>query len=346
MRIALNVFVSIVVLLVCLWLVWPTHEQQTHLRQALISLTRNEIGLSVVGYFALLATTHAFRAWRWNYLLNSIGAAIPPTRLFAVSSVGFMAILVLPARLGELVRPALIRQQGQISASTALGTIIVERVIDGLLLSLFLSAAFFFHRNHEHAQPWMMPTAYLAFAVFATATAFLLAAIRWPQATVRITIGITGIRFFWPKLAKSLEVKLTDIIQGILTLKDFKNIATFLLWTITYWGANGASLWILARAFELPLSLMGAFTTMTLIAVGITIPNAPALVGQFQLFAIMGLSLYMPTALAHGPGLAFAIVLHAAQVVWYVGWGIVALASPYASMKEFRFALGKNSVSP
>ena len=67
---------------------------------------------------------------------------IPTGPLLAISSVGFMAILALPARLGEFVRPGLLRKRG-ISASAALGTVAVERIVDGLLVSLFVFVAFF-----------------------------------------------------------------------------------------------------------------------------------------------------------------------------------------------------------
>src|SRR5207302_7919199 len=96
-----------------------------------------------------------------------------------------------------------------------------------------------------------------------------------------------------PRAARVLEAKLADMIRGFGVLRDAKNLAGFLGWSLIYWVANGLSLWILARGFHLPLGMFGAFATMGLVGVGITLPNSPGLVGQFQWFTLLGLSLYL-----------------------------------------------------
>ena len=55
----------------------------------------------------LLAMTW-FRSVRWRFLLRSI-AEVPRSRLFVVSCMGFAAILLMPFRIGEFVRPYLLR---------------------------------------------------------------------------------------------------------------------------------------------------------------------------------------------------------------------------------------------
>src|SRR4029078_1219748 len=96
-------------------------------------------------------------ALRWNFLLAPLGVRIPNAPLLAISSVGFMAILALPARLGGFVRPGLLRKRG-VSATAGLGTVAVERIVDGLLVSLFVFGAFFALRG-PHAPRCMIQTA-------------------------------------------------------------------------------------------------------------------------------------------------------------------------------------------
>ena len=112
------------------------------------------------------------------------------------------------------------------------------------------------------------------------------------------------------------------------------NLRRFVAWSLGYWLANGLGMWLLARGFGLDLSLVGAYATMGLIAVGITLPNSPGLVGQFQWFTRLGLTLYLPAAVVEEKALAFAIVLHALQVVWYMGVGALAIATPWVSFSE------------
>src|SRR5687768_310957 len=177
MKLAINVGLSLAMLALCLWLVWPAPAQQVKLEAALDQLRLAEFWPYLAGYLALLAVTHFCRAWRWNNLLEPIGVTLPPGRLLAISSVGFMAILALPARLGEFVRPALIRKKGHVSAAAALGTVAVERIVDGLLVSLFVFGACFALRG-PNAPSWMMPTAYAALGVFVAAMIFLVFALR------------------------------------------------------------------------------------------------------------------------------------------------------------------------
>lgn len=330
MKLAVNITLSLVMLGVCLWLVWPSPEQRSELFTALASLDI----VYLYAFTGLLALVHFFRAWRWNNLLAPIGVKLPPGRLLAISSVGFMAILALPARLGEFVRPALIRKRGQVSASAALGTVAVERIIDGLIVSLFVFGAFFALRSPS-SPAWMMPTAYAALAVFSAAMIFLTFALRWPDRTVSVAVSMTLARRFAPGLAELLREKLLSMISGFWVLRDRRNLLVFVIWSLAYWGANGLSLWVLAKAFGLELSVVGAYATMGLVAVGITLPNSPGLVGQYQWFTQLGLSLYLGQAVGLGPeGLAYAIVLHGMQVVWYIGMGGLALATPYVSLAE------------
>src|SRR5690348_14690987 len=89
-------------------------------------------------YFPLWMAMTWFRSVRWRYLLRGI-VEVPKRRLFAVSCVGFCAILLLPFRLGELVRPYMLRARAGekspgvpiVSMTAGTSTIIAERVIDG-----------------------------------------------------------------------------------------------------------------------------------------------------------------------------------------------------------------------
>src|SRR6185503_5462696 len=240
-KLAVNVALSLIMLVVCVWAIWPADPGA--LEAAFRKLSWASFWPYLLGYLGLLAVTHFCRAWRWNNLLAPINVRLSPGRLLAISSVGFMAILALPARLGEFVRPALIRQKGKVSAAAALGTVAVERIVDGLLVSIFVFAALFARRGPD-APGWMMPTAWAALAVFAAATVFLVFALRWPDRTVKTAVAMTLARRFSPKLADKLEEKLHSMIRGFFVLKDAKNLIVFLLWSLAYWIANGFSLWV------------------------------------------------------------------------------------------------------
>jgi uncharacterized membrane protein YbhN (UPF0104 family) len=194
-------------------------------------------------------------------------------------------------------------------------------------------AALFAKRGPD-APEWMMPTAYAALGVFAAAMVFLGFARRWPEGTVAFAVSASQLRRISPRLADKVSEKLHAMISGLVVLKDPRNLLVFVLWSLIYWLANGLAVWVLARGFGLDLSLLAAYATMGLVAVGITLPNSPGLVGQFQYFTLLGLSLYLPDSVIKTDGLAFAIALHGIQVVWYVGIGALAMASRHVSFAE------------
>ncbi len=77
-----------------------------------------------------------FRAARWQYILSPL-RPFPVRRLYPVVVIGYAANNVLPARIGELVRAYYLAQRERFSGSTALATIGVERIYDGLTLLAF-----------------------------------------------------------------------------------------------------------------------------------------------------------------------------------------------------------------
>jgi uncharacterized protein (TIRG00374 family) len=335
MRLAINLGLSLGMLALCTWLVWPDAGERVQLHSVIGEMHWRDFAPYLAGWLGLQIIVHLCRSLRWNRLLAPLGVRVPAGPVLAISSVGFMAILALPARLGEFVRPGLLRKGGYTTAAAALGTVAVERIVDGLIISLLVFGAFFAHRSP--ASPgWMMPTAYLALGVFSACLVFLVFAMRRPEPTVRFCLSLTLLPRFAPRIAELIAHKVLDMIRGFAVLRDVRNLALFLTWSVGYWGINGIGVWLLARAFHLDLSLVGAFATMGLLGVGISLPNSPGLVGQFQAFTLLGLSLYLDLgdSTTHAHALAFAITQHLLQVAWYVGMGGLGLATPWVSFHD------------
>ena len=344
MKLAINLVLSLGMLALCLWLVWPDAVERTQLAEAVKALHFADFAPYLAVYLGLMLVVQVARSVRWNNLLAPLGVKVPLGPLLAISSVGFMMILALPARLGEFVRPGLLRQKNYTTASAALGTVAVERIIDGLVISLLVFVSFFARRGPD-APGWMMPTAYAALGVFAAALVFIVFAMWRPRQTVTFCLKMSLLPRFAPRIATKIEEKVLDMIRGFSVLRDGKNMAIFMAWTVLYWGSNGIGVWVLAQAFGLDLTLVGAFATMGLLGVGISLPNSPGLVGQFQYFTLLGLGIYLgfdPNGKVHPPiyatALTFAIAQHLLQVAWYTAMGALGLLSPWVSIHDLRVA--------
>jgi hypothetical protein len=284
--------------------------------------------LSTALIYALsIAPVHLFRAWRWKYLLRPIGVKLPFGRLMIISTVGFMAILALPFRLGEFARPYYVVRQGQSRMSEVLGTVAVERIVDGLCIAilLFVTYLFSFAQGAHAYGPVLAVSAWLALLGFLGLTAFLGCALRWPEATIRLALAVTLLRRISPRLADKFADKLRALIQGFRALRHPHDMIPFLIQTALYWGANGLGMWLLAQLMNLPIPLSGAFAAMAFTGVLITLPNAPGLVGQFHAGIVLALAAYLPASVLTSTGGAYAVALHGIQFVWYVTLGFLAL---------------------
>ncbi len=321
----------------------------------------------ILPFLGTLAAVQLFRAWRWRFLLQPVSNK-PPTlwRLLMISSVGFAAIILLPLRLGEFVRPYLIADPRNVSpqdatgtdgqrlrVSAALGTIAVERVVDGLLVSLFLFGSFLSLANRGHAPGWMMPTAYTALGVFGGATLFLVVGLWRPRFAVGAALWMTlltplarrfGGRF--ERYRSKLEDLLGGLISGFSALSNAGCLFRFVVTSLVYWVFNGLGFYVLARAFHLDLSLMSAYAICGMVAIGIILPAGPGLVGNFHEFGKFGLQISLSAALIAGPGMAYITAVHGLQFIWYVGVGLVALRSGHVRFSAVLQATVKQDPHP
>ena len=316
-----KILLSLTVGAVCVWFAL----RKIDLRQTKAVLLTMPLSTALL-YALSIAPVHLFRAWRWKYLLRPIGVHLSFGRLLAISTVSFMAILALPFRLGEFARPYYVVRQGQSRMSEVLGTVAVERIVDGLVIAILLFVTYLlsFARGAHAYGPVLEVSAWLALLGFLGLTAFLAFALRWPEATIRLALTATLLRWVSPRLADKAADKLRALIKGFRALRRPRDMLPFLLQTALYWAANGLGMWLLARLMNLPIPLSGAFAAMAFTGVLITLPNAPGLVGQFHAGVLLALAAYLPESILTSSGGAYAVAVHGIQFVWYVMLGLLA----------------------
>ena len=78
------------------------------------------------------------RTFRWQALLplRDRRSAVPAPRVGMAMLVGYLGNTLLPARLGEVIRAALIARIEEIPSAAALGSVLLERVTDVFVLAL------------------------------------------------------------------------------------------------------------------------------------------------------------------------------------------------------------------
>ena len=318
-RVLVNLVASLAIGALFVWLA-ARGVDWNGLRHAFASLG----WLHLLGYFLILSAVQLVRIFRWGILLRPLGT-VSTGKLLAAGSVGIMALILLPLRLGEFARPLLIAERGRIRASAALATVVIERVVDALAMAGLLAIMLFvLGSDGDHARSLRL-WAFIIFAGFLAVLLLLLLAYRFRQGTANWFRRL--LRPLSPRLAGRAASMLDSFIGGLHALPDRRLLASFLGMTVLYWGLSGLGLVYMFRAFE-PLARLGpveGFTVLSVLCVGLMIPAGPGMIGNFHYFVKAGLGLFVTGPVLAGAGLAYAITVHAMQLGQQVVWGLFFL---------------------
>jgi len=283
----------------------------------------------LVPYLAVFLGIHLARTVRWGLLLEPV-ARVPFARLNAVSAVGFMALVLLPFRLGEFARPVLIADRPRLRVSAALSSVVVERVADGLFTGLLLILTLLAVPEGTPGLRVLRLAGVIVSLAFAGLLAFLVGAYRNRAMAVRLTGRLLGP--ISPRLAERVAGMMDAFIHGLRLVPSRRKVALFFLLTAVYWGLNGWGMQILAMAFDLRLGLLDAYTVLGVLVVGVMIPAGPGMVGTFQGAVVLGLSLFVSPEAAQARGPAYANVLWAVQIGLQVLAGLIFLPSSHVKV--------------
>jgi len=278
----------------------------------------------LIPYLVILTLIHLARTYRWGILLEPV-AKVPFGKLNAASAVGFMALVLLPFRLGEFARPYLIAERPRLRVSAALSSVVVERVADGLFTAGLLVVTLLAVPEGTPGLHFLKAGGVAVFLAFTAILAFLIFANKNRERAVRFTHRL--IDPLSERLAERVSGMMDAFIHGLRLVPSWRKIALFFLLTAAYWTLNGVGMQVLAIGFDIHLSSIAAFTVLGVLVVGVMIPAGPGMVGTFQAATILGLALFLPKEVVDTRGAAYANVLWATQLAQQTALGLFFLFS-------------------
>ena len=267
--------------------------------ETLLYLKKIQLGYAALSLF-FIVLMQALRSYRWGVILQPI-ERIDQFTLFAVTSVGFLAISAIPARIGELARPYLISKKSSIKMSSAFGTIIVERVLDSLSVLTITIAVLLL----QDLPSWMIKSGILFFAITVLIIAFIIVLVWQRETAVKIIDRI--LQLLPGKLAQKVMSVIHHFIDGFQVITDVKRLLYLLFLSMVVWVVDAAVIYSMFLAFGFDLPLLAAFVIMVILIAGIAIPTAPGFIGNWHYACILGLGLF---GIAKPEALAFALVYH------------------------------------
>jgi glycosyltransferase 2 family protein len=263
---------------------------------------------------ALGAAAMFLRAMRWRLLLQA-EAPVRRSTAFWATAAGYFGNSFLPARAGELVRTYAISASSTLGKAYVLTTALAERVSDAIALVTISAVILLTMQN----RPGWLEHAARPFAIIGLAGALGIAILPRLEPLYRSVLDWIPL----PQMIRSrVDRMLTQALLGIRSFHDFGRMVRFLSLTAMIWCMDAVGTVVLARAFDLSLSLPVAFLLITGMGLGSALPSTPGYVGIYQFVAV---SILVPFGFSRTSAIAYILAAQAFQYVGTAIWGAIAL---------------------
>jgi len=312
---------------------WALHGVDA---RAVLGHMRHADPLLFVAAIALATATFPLRTVRWRVILRDAdGRPFPWGPLWHATAVGFMANNLLPARAGEFARAYLAKRQLPVRFTTALASIGVERVFDGLVMVALLAAAIAapsFPRHTTIGGAALSQIAVWAAALFGAMLVVALLVVHRPAPWVGLVRG--ALHAVLPaRHAERLARLVEGLVAGLSVLKSPERFARVIVWSLVLWLVNGLSFAVCFRAFGLPIPWEGAFLLQGLVGFGVALPSSPGFFGPFEAVTRITLGLY---AIGADQAVSYAVAYHLGGFVPITVLGLYSLSRTQVRLVELR----------
>lgn len=324
----LKIAAVLLVTVVCLgWVLWGV--ELGVVRSALSSFR----WVYVLPMMGLYFSAHVIRCYRLQILMGTKLGLWP---LLTINSIGFLAINVVPMRLGELVRPYLFFEKHQVPFGRSMAAIFVERLLDmvSLLVMLLLVGVVVDipAGGVEVAGVDLVSAGQtMAGAVSVAGLVFITLVVVVGEPVIRLVeraIALASASF-----AERIAGFLRQFGRGLATLARTPGKALGVVFmSAAVWALTVAGLWMVLLGLPvLDLGLGEAMVVWALTLAAFTAVPTPGFLGSHEAGCSAALRLLgLNTSLAA----TVAVIIHAGQLGFTIGLGVLFSAIEGLSLGE------------
>ncbi len=272
----------------------------------------------IIAFIVLFFCPIILRALRWSQLIDGCMPGFKTNRKYAILAMfsAYGANLLFP-RLGDVLRCGQMKQHDGIPFSKALGTMVTERLFDGLCLLLMALSVLvieadvlhnFFGDNPEKAQGWM---------------AVLLSWKLWLGIALFVLLVVLVLRYLKNKACyKKIQGVFHHVWMGMSSIGYLRQPWLFVLYTILIWLFYFLSFFVGKYFFLEPLGLdLAAMYTANVMANISTIAPVQGGIGAWHFMVIYSLGFYGVSAAQAG---VFALLMHGINTIMTAITGVIA----------------------
>jgi len=307
-------------LAVGLFLFWLVYKDQP-LDEIIAALKEaNYFWIAVSLVLSLLS--HLSRAKRWNLLINPLGYHPRLLNSFFAVMIMYLSNLAIP-RSGEIARCSVLKKYEKVPLSQLLGTVVVERVFDFIMLSILLIVVLLsqmgvvleFVSNNPEVETKLNSLLQIKYLIILTIMLIALVVFTW---------------YFRRKFKESLVYKklrelLVSFLSGLDTVRKMDKKWEFIGHSIFIWSMYFLMIYVTFWSFEFTehLTAMAGLTVFVMASFGMVAPS-PGGIGTWHFMAIETLIIY---GIEKTPDAnAFAFAAHGAMTLFLLVAGVISFA--------------------
>jgi uncharacterized protein (TIRG00374 family) len=272
---------------------------------------------AVTVFFGVMS--HVIRGWRWKLTLAPLG--YNPSAATCVDSVyvAYAANLVLP-RVGEVSRCVILERNEHVPFAHALGTLVMERMIDTLMVVLITIVAV--------ALQWPVFCEFISEAGIQVPGRALFST---PRGVLIALLSLVAIAMLFFLLLRKLAIwqKIRSFasrfLEGLLSLKKMKNGRLFVVETVGIWFCYFMQFYLCFFCFEFSsgLSLAAGLLLFVGGSIAVVVPT-PNGAGPWHFVIISIMVLYGITTT---DAQVFALIVHSTQTLLVAILGLYGIAA-------------------
>ena len=303
-------------------LIWVLHD--FHIVKALHELAGVNYKWVFMG-MAFDVISYAAQGLRWKLLLNPFGK-VKTTHAVRAVYAGLFANSIFPLRPGELLRSYLLADSEEIGIGRILGSVGVERLIDLVIATAALAVVSLvvdLPRRFKKVTDTLGIVALVLLSIVVLLIFYLELKIGDNPEPDAATRRFTG---------KTMAALVALHAMG--TAPSFYSaVLTSLLMPF----CQVLGLWCMMKGCGLPLPFLAGVVVLLVINLGVSLPNAPANVGSYQFFCVLGLSVFQ---VEKTTATGFSIFAFLALTLPIVLLGFAALVRSGMTLRSMREQVG------
>lgn len=308
-------------LLAAAGLLWVLHDLELgQLAQQLANIRWRWMLLAI----AFDVLSYVSQGIRWRLLLKPVGN-VSTLRSTQAIYAGLFTNELLPMRMGELVRAYLVSRWTAVKFVAVIPSMIVERCFDSLWMVVAIGCAALF----VPLPPELLKAADVLGVIVVIAAALLFYVAVRQRNLAWLEQGQHSSR----RSVRFVASLLTRLAEGLKGMGRTRAFYYSLAWSLILLVSQALAFWFVMLACDLPVSFPIGIAVFLIVHLGTAIPNAPANVGAFQFFTVLGLTLFgIDKATAAG----FSIVVFLMLTLPLLLLGFVAISASGTSLLRIR----------